>query len=234
MIINPYAFAGVATDPNFSTRKLLLHFDGANGDITTSDSSSAAHAITRRAAATLSNAQAVFGATSSTIATADAWSTPDHADFNIGNGQFTMECRVRFTVAPNAGSGIHGFMTQWGSGQQSFFFGWVLGQLAFYHSTNGSDNPNFGFTWAPTINTWYAVAVDRDASNVVRIYLNGSVVASATVSSTFFNSTSDVIIGGSTPFGNYTGFMDEFRYTLARAEYAGAYTPASSAFPNSA
>ena len=238
MLVNPYSVAPAGpSDPNFSSVVLLLHFDGANGATTTTDSSAAAHAMTGVTGLVLSSAQAKFGATSSDFSGAgggNAWTTPDSADWDFGSGLFTVECFVR--ANSSISSGNFAFVSQYpGSGSTN---AWSLcivgGQLSFYYSTNGSqNNTRVNGTWSPSTNTWYHVAADRDAGGVLRVYVDGSVIASATVSSTFFNPSRILSIGSDTFSARLPGYMDEVRITKGVARYAGAFTPPSAAFPDS-
>ncbi len=224
--------AAAANDPYFSSVKLLCHFDGANGQTTTVDSSGAAHAITSYASTSLSTAQAKFGTSSSPSSGTSRWYTADSADWAFGSGQFTIDAFVYFSNAP--GSNTCGVVTQWiSNGNLGFFFGVVGGALNFYYSTNGSDNPNVGAAWTPALNTWYHIAVDRDASNVLRVYLNGAVWASATVSAALYDSSSILDIAGNSATTGISGYVDEVRITKGVARYAGAFTPPTAAFPNS-
>lgn len=233
------AGASGPTDPNFSSVVLLCHFDGSNAQTTTVDSSPIARTMTSQASAALFTAQSKFGASSmgtggasSTTPTA-GFQAADSADWAFGSGQFTIEAWVYFSAAP--GGSVLSVMQQWGnSGSLGWFFGMVAGSLAFYYSTTGSDNPNVGAALTPTLNTWHHIAVDRDASNVLRVYLNGTVHASATVSATLFNAPTVMNVGGySATFAGINGYIDEARITNGVARYGGAFTPPTAAFPNS-
>jgi hypothetical protein len=232
-LVAAYAQSG-PTDPYFSSVKLLCHFDGSNGQTTTVDSSSNARALTAVGAIALSTAQSKFGGSSSVSASSGSdklWYAVDSADWHFSSGQFTVEAWVYFSSSP---SSVQGVVSQWGSaGNLGWFFGHVSGALAFYYSTTGSDNPNVGASWTPTLNTWYHIAADRDASNVLRVYLDGAVHASSTVSATFFNSTSQLEVSGSIAWAGIEGFVDEIRVTKGVARYVGAFTPPTAAFPNS-
>jgi hypothetical protein len=222
-----------AADQYFANVVLLAHFDGANGQTTTVDSSPKAHTISRISSAALSTAQSKFGgAAASMIGGVNCWSSADSADWAFGSGKFTVEGWFYFTAAP---SGTQSLISQWsGSSSLGWFFGFAAGKLAFYYSTTGSDSPNVTTTWAPSTNAWYHIAVDRDASNVIRVYVDGVVVASATVASAFYDSTLNLELGGSVVgWPSPTGYMDEVRITKGIARYAGAFTPPTSAFPNS-
>jgi hypothetical protein len=108
--------------------------------------------------------------------------------------------------------------------------------MSFLWSNSGSGGSFFGGTWSKTQNVWTHIAADRDASNVLRIYQDGAVVASQTVTDTFYNSTSVLEVGdnsGPTASVRFPGRMDEIRITKGVARYAGAFTPPTAAFPNS-
>lgn len=221
----------MANPPSRSNVKLLCHFDGTNGQTTTVDSSINGRAISANGGVTLSTAQSKFGGSSSTSSASGSmrWTCADSADWNFGNGQFTVEGWVYFTAAPTS---VHSLVSQWPAASLGWFFGHVSGALAFYYSTTGADNPSVGAAWTPTLNTWYHIAVDRDASNVLRVYLNGAVHASATVSATFFDSTGQLDIGGSIAWFGIAGYVDDIRVVKGEAVYAGAFTPPTKALPD--
>lgn len=220
----------MANPPSNSNVKLLLHFDGTNGQTTTVDSSSSAHALTRVSTAVLDTSVKKFGTASTLMGGSDGWSATDSADWAFGSGQFTIEGWLYVTVAPVATRGI---IYQFGGASD---LGWWLGSnsgnLTFYYSTTGTDFPDIHAAWTPTLNTWYHLAVDRDASNVLRLYVDGAVVASATVSSTFFDSTRLLNICGSGSFTGITGNYDDWRITKGEAVYGGAFTPPTAPFPD--
>lgn len=214
------------SDEFFSSVVLLCHL---NNDVV--DSSNSAHVLTNGAAFTTT---AKFGSHSLDLTGVGLpkANTPDSADWHFGSGKFTLEAWAYFTQAP---SGTVSVLNQWGNGgggNLGWFFGHVSGNLAFYYSTTGSDNPNVGSAWSPSLNTWYHLAVDRDASNVLRIYVDGVVKSSATVSATLFNAPTEACIGGSASFAPIKGYIDEARITKGVARYAGAFTAPVAAFPD--
>ena len=237
MIISPYRFAaGPGGDPYWSMVKLLCHFDGANGQTTTVDSSAAARTLTMANTASLTTGNLKFGSAGLDLSSADAAKrvvAADSADFNLGAGQFTIEAFVKFTELPSGG-GAHGIATQFGgSSDMGWFFGMVFGSFALYYSTTGSDTLSVGTAWTPTVDTWYHLAVDRDASNVIRTYRDGVVHSSATVTATIFDSSRSLIIGNDENLDRSTrGYIDELRITKGVARYAGNFTVPSAAFPN--
>ncbi|TIT84704.1 MAG: LamG domain-containing protein, partial [Mesorhizobium sp.] len=85
-----------------------------------------------------------------------------------------------------------------------------------------------------SLDSWHAIAVDKDSSGKIRLYVDGSVFASATpADSTIFNSTGALEIGRALATAVYDGWIDELRITKGVARYASdsGYTPATSAFP---
>ncbi len=103
--------------------------------------------------------------------------------------------------------------------------------INFFYSTTGSDNPSVGAGYTPTLNNWIHVAVDRDTSNVLRVYVDGIVRASATVTATFFNSTRTLTIGNDENLTRgFIGQIDELRITKGIARYGGTFTPPTAPF----
>jgi uncharacterized phage protein (TIGR02218 family) len=209
---------------------LLCHFDGTNGQTTTVDA--AGNVALTMTGCALSTTSPKFGTASldmaSGVSTSNV-SAPDASYWYFGAGQFTVEAWVKFTTAP--GVGIQSVVAQFGGASNlGWFFGVISGNLAFYYSTTGADNPNVGAAWTPTLNTWHHLAVDRDASNVLRVYVDGVVLASATVSATFFNSTRPLLIGNDENLNRkLTGLIDELRIENT-ANYGGAFTPPTGPF----
>ena len=211
--------------------KLLCHFDGTNGQTTTTDATASAIPLTMQSCV-LSTSSPKFGTACLDLSAGGTTScvlASDRSSWYFGAGQFTVEAWVRFSTLP--GSNTQGIVTQWGfSSSLGWWFGMFSGSLAFYYSTTGTDNPNIGAAWTPTINTWYHLAADRDASNVLRVYIDGVVLASATVAATFFDSTRTLKIGNDENNGRrLTGQIDELRISN-NAMYGGAFTPPTGPF----
>lgn len=201
------------------------------------DSSAAAHTLSFNGGATKSAVQSKFGGSALDMTAGgagDGVSTPDSADWSFGAGQFTIEGFVRFTSLPAGGCA---FVSQFGnSPQQGLWFG-LNGPtaIAFFYSTTGINLLGTPVAWTPTLNTWYHVAVDRDASNVIRVYVDGVIKGSVTDGSTFVDNTAALWIGNDSRGAsrNLPGYIDEVRVTKGVARYAGAFTPPSAAFPDS-
>jgi hypothetical protein len=158
---------------------LLCHFDGANNATTSTDSSTSAKTLTFAANAKLSTAQAAFGVSSLLLdGSADQVSAADSADWDFP-GQFTVEGWFRFSGAVTN----RVLLSHWGSslGNCNWLFHIASSSLTWRMYENGTANERVvAAAWTPSLNTWYHLAVDRDASNVLRVYVNGAVHASAT------------------------------------------------------
>jgi hypothetical protein len=226
----------MASDPYFANVALLCHFDGTNGATATVDSSSHARTITRIGSFnTLSTTQAKFGATSTTINPSSGayWRCADSADFDFGAGQFTVELWLFPTSTPS--SGERRLVAQWAAGNFAWFFGFGTSTaLRFRYTVDGSTRISLDGAWTPILNAWYHLAVDRDAANVVRIYVDGTVAGSGTVAATLFNSTATLEFAGDdgTALPPPAGFMDDLRITKGVARYGGAFTPPAAPFPD--
>lgn len=88
--------------------KALLHFNGTHGDTTTVDSSVTTKTVTIIGSATLSTTWAKFGSASLAVpntgaSTQNGATIADHADFDFGTGDFTIECHFRRNSNTRAG-----------------------------------------------------------------------------------------------------------------------------------
>lgn len=207
----------MSSDPYASSVSSLLHFEAPVDNITGTS-------LILNNGATLSTAQYKFG-TSSLLcdSTGKYANLPSTYAAAVGTSPFTVECWVRFNSSPaNAG-----FVSPWGTG-------WTLG----YYNGTLRFATTIGYTmqysWTPSINTWYAIAVDRDAGNTFRMYINGTMVYKIGGVTGNFYTPSQISIGSFLPWYSETldGYIDEFRLTKGVARYASdaGYTPDTSEF----
>ena len=90
----------MAVDDSYT--KALLHFNGSDTSTTFTDESG--KTWTGAVTAQLDTAQKKFGTASLLLdGDSDYISTPDHADFDVGSGDFTIDFWVRFNAVPGAG-----------------------------------------------------------------------------------------------------------------------------------
>jgi len=196
-----------------SNTRLLLHCDGSDGG--TSFPDSATRVITANGDVANSRAQAKIGESSIKFdGTADYLSVADSADWALGSN-FTVETWVRFAST----SSDLTLLNHWkGNGVLA---SWSLqldgGNTAkFYYSTDGVNSAgNSSWSWTPSLNTWYHVAVVRDGSDL-EFYVDGTQTGSTydISSSTIANIAWPLEIGYYSNIGSYglNGYMDEIPF----------------------
>lgn len=168
--------------------------------------------------------------------------TADYIQYNINNMidfldfDFTIEFWINFqefrsgAIVTNDGYSI----------TQS-----AAGNMIFIHANTSSNRINLylvgsGITaWditsatsilasAPTLNTWYHLAVTR-SGDTFRTFTNGVQVSTFSTSRGLRTSPSQLYIGGSrytsAPGTNFRGYMDDFRIYIGYAKYTANFTP---------
>jgi len=222
----------VSPDPDWSSVVLLTGFDGTHGSTVVIDQSSKAHgAATVAGTGSISTTQQKFGTTFRFIGSTSArWA--DHADWNFGSGNFTIELFFRI----DAVTGIQQLIGQWGA---SGNFGWRLWTnnqfLNWNVSTTGVNNVADMTVSTLTANTWCHVCVDYDGVKY-RLYKDGVMIASAITPRTLFDSTVQLALGSNSGASDYlTGYMDEVRISkgIARYHSDSGFTVPLSAYPRS-
>ena len=208
-----------ATDPDFASVVLLMHFDGADGSTTFTDNSSSAKTLTAVGNAQLDTAQQRFGTASGLFdGSGDRVTAAASTDFEFGSGNLTLEFFLRLTGPNNFGI----FYTE--DGNTSLHFDasrWVW----------RANNTNvFVTTDTPSLNTWYHIALVRNGTTT-RVYRNAVIVATGT-SVNCANTNSAIRIGGG--YQQLNGHIDELRITKGVARYTAAgFTVPTAAFPDS-
>lgn len=149
---------------------------------------------------------------------------PDHADFDFGAGDFTIDFWAAFVSASTNGA----LLTK--QPNSSSFAPFAIyqvnpGQLQFYASTSGSAweiNLNLANGFSPGV--WYHFAITR-AGATWRTFINGGLVATATSANPVVKTTAPVTIGGLIGFSSMAGWLDEFRISKGIARWTANFTP---------
>lgn len=230
------------SDPYWSNVVLLCGFEGAGGSTTFTDEGPNALSGTPSGNAQIDTAASKFGSSSYLgDGAGDVVSFTDSADWYLP-GQFTIECWAR----PNLTSAsVIGMLSQWTS-----IAGGCNFQFSYFYST--STSKKFIFVFSPTGATsgttlnqpnsnidqsiFHHVAVDRDASDNIRLYVDGVMVASATASGGMdVSAPLRVGVNALSTAGSWKGWIDEMRITKGVARYASdaGFTVPSAAFPRS-
>lgn len=225
----------------FSAVVLLMGFEGPNGSTTFVDESSYAKTATTVANAQISTTTPKYGSSCYlSDGSGDEVTFVDSADWDFGTGPFTIEA---FTRNTNFAGNYRPIVSQWDSSDASkawtFINNDVTGRVQFRARIGGVDQILTGAT-SPTVNTWIHCAVDRDASGVLRVYLDGVMDGKDT---TNFNagiqSSGNILRVGASVIGatnrHMIGRMDELRITKGYARYGSdaGFTPPAEAFPRS-
>jgi hypothetical protein len=149
-------------------------------------------------------------------------------------GPFTMECWI-YPLTLSSSTGFE-LIYNWGSGiatTSSAIFNISGSYTVQLNYGIGSTNSAVTGTTAKVVaNQWNHVAVTRDSSNVIRLFVNGVVDSTtATVSGTFNNSGEPLLVGagstsgGPTPNAYATGYLSDVRINSTTAVYTASFTP---------
>ena len=222
---DPYA---METDPDCV---LLLHFDGSNGAGSTTDSSPAGHSVTLAGDAVLSNVHPVFGPTGLRCqGTSDFASIADHANWDLGSGDFFIEGRIW----PEALDDGRVF-----SQASSSTVGYKLiantdGSLTF--SIDNTSNL-LTLTSAAALLTAdvesYTVAVER-FGNLWTLFLDGAVAAQTTNALSVPAFAAAFRVGAGQGGNNgFDGWIDEFVFVKRAIAQGAAYVPLTAPYASS-
>lgn len=217
----------VPGDANFSSVVLLCHGDGTNGSTAFVDNSAVGHTLTSTGPV-VSTASPKFGTGCISLSGSQKLDVGAiGTSFDMGTGDFTMEA---WGYVPSLiGSSNVPILGRWGFGTNQFYFGFISGTLGFY-----LPSINLTAASAPSINVWHHFAVDR-SGGTLRLYVDGAVLTSGAFATAFPTGSSEpCYLGGWTQGSSWPGFLDDIRVTKGVARYAGAFTPPTAAFPNSA
>ena len=189
--------------------------------------------------AQLSYAQKKFGVSSLQIAPTLSWAVrfTDSPDWKLSNSNsdlYTIEGWVRLNAFTYEGQ----IIGQWSSSDSSWSFRVKTnGELVFYTTSTGSPYDTIATTGAGmVINTWYHVAVSKDAAGKVRVFCNGVMVGSATpANSAHYDSTQPLSVGTDPGNNGIDGFIDEVRLLKGYCVYPSdsGFTVPTSIFPRS-
>ena len=102
------------------------------------------------------------------------------------------------------------------------------GGIRFYPGTGGSTGTPITFAWTPSTGTWYHLALTRDASNNVRMFVDGVQIGSTSTNTDDLSSTGRITIGDNFDvLGNQelNGYISNLRILKGTALYTSNFTP---------
>lgn len=219
-------------DPYYSSCKLLLHFNGTNNGTVFTDSSPVNRTMTRVGSTCVtSTAQSKFGGSSYfNNGSASYLTSADTDDLDFGTDDFTIELWGRIP-----GSGNRTLIgRQIGNVVAPFAINVGGLNLQFWISFNNTTwaNSTYLAQTALSINTWYHIALCRNSNNF-RCFLNGTQVGSTyTSSSSFTNSSANLMIGSQSTGLHLNGNLDEVAIWRGVGKYTSNFTPPTSEYTN--
>ncbi len=213
-----------------SSLSLLLHLDGADGATSFVDSSYYAHAITRIGGAVLRTAAAKYGATGLDNAPSDSGlGLAYHASLDLAGGDFTIRGWFRHTATSGFGTvvdfrGTGAFTTSWG-----VFVNYDDRSLNIYDGPSTTTIIFSGLNAVPAAGTFYHIAVTR-SGGVLRLFVDGTMVASGTYSPPATHSTGVRIGINQASADRWIGAYDEFEIHKGIALHTSDFTPPAGAY----
>lgn len=221
----------MAVDDSYT--KSLLHFDGSDASTTFTDESG--KTWTAAGNAQIDTAQKKFGSASGLFdGTGDNITTPDSADFNVSNGDFTIDMWLR-PAAINQDCYV---CAQCDSVGADSSISWFIG-LNTDESVRGGIVTSSTYKTATSTasqyaaNTWVHIALVRNG-NTITLYINGTANGTVDVTGvTANNSAYKAAIGGLGEYTDalmYNGWVDEFRFSLGIARWTANFTPPTAAY----
>lgn len=214
--------------------QLMLHADGVNGGTTFTDSSSSGKTITAVGTCVTSTAEKKFGTASMFLdGNSDYVYAADSADWNVGNGAFTVDFWAYFNALP----GNNGMLFIQGTNGTSF---WGLryenGVFSILAYSSSAYQVNIQATNSVSTGAWHHIAVVRidngNAASSWRLFVDGSAqtlsLAAGAWNGTVADYATALYIGAApiTNFGTYVnGYFDEFRWSKGVARWTSNFDP---------
>lgn len=205
----------------------LLHFDGSDTSTVFTDQKGKVWAA--NGAAQLDTAQSKFGTASLRLdGTGDYITTPNHVDFQVAGGDFTIEAWVRLnelgriqTISnkrDSAGAEEHSFSVDASNKLNISLFNAIGSAVGATSLTTG---------------VWYHLAGVRSGSNMY-VFVNGVLDGSGVATGSAATNTGVLHIGrdGFNTARDFNGWLDEFRFTKGVARYTATFTPPTEPYPN--
>ena len=156
--------------------------------------------------------------------TGDALSSNVSQTLAFGTGNFTVEFWLYYPTSTFAGNYVSGTFSS--AISNALFFQYFGGSI-------GSGLTNVGgiisYSWTPSTTTWYHIALVRN-SNTLTLYIDGTSVASGSVSASYGSSGTYIAYAGPGTAGYLNANLDDLRISKF-ARYTANFTPPTSALP---
>jgi hypothetical protein len=217
------------TDPNFANVVTLLHMDGADASTTFTDVIGKTY--TPVGDAQIDTDQSQFGGASGFFGTTGRITTPTHAGFGFGTGNYTIEFWMRPTNVSSVFRGIVDLRTGTST---------VAPNINLANNTivmREAESNRITSSGIISVDTWYHVAIAR-SGNDTKMFVSGTQVGSTYSTNNDLGSTQPCALGC---FGagvavsadfKFQGHLDDVRITKGVARYTANFTPPAAPFPD--
>lgn len=207
-----------------SNTKLLLHFDGVDGDVATTDHASG-KVITFAGNAQIDTAQYKYGGSSLLLdGVSDYLTAPDSADWNFADGDFTIDCYVRFADPVTTGQ----ICGQWADADNRwlFYYNGASNILRLYVEVANTAIIDIQNSWTPVHSTWYHVALVRTGDDF-KMFVNGVQIGTTQTDTSDMPDIASVLYIGSqnTTSTEWVGWLDELRIVKGVAKWTSNFSP---------
>lgn len=206
-------------DPYYTSVASLLHFGGSDGSTTFTDQKSITW--TPAGNAQIDTGLSKFGGSSLLLDGSGDYISASDVSLIIGTQDYTIEAWLYRNTSSTAN------IISW-SGNNALYANAGSDTIILQH---GGTNKATSGASTFAIGSFISVAISRIGTTTYLI-VNGSDVHSFADSTNF--AAGDFNIGRRSGSANmFNGSVDEFRVTIGVGRYSGAYTPATTAFPDS-
>lgn len=206
---------------------LLLNFTNA-GIV----DSTAKNVLATVASAQISTTQSKFGGSSMFFdGDNDYLVMPYSPSFNLGTGQFTIECWINFSTLSSNRMIFDSYTVASAGGGYQLYWRSTGSSIAFY--ANGVVVAQSSFNTHST-GVWYHVAVTRDSSGNVRIFVDGTQYANTSYTSAIdIETTARPAVGIQfiTLTNDFHGYINDLRVTKGVARYTSSFPTPTASFP---
>lgn len=189
------------------TSLLLCHFDNNFTD------SSASNRTATNSGVTFSNSIYKFGGYSATFDGSSYLTYPNSTAWNFGSSNFNISAQIYPTSLDSSGKVI---ISNWSDidNQRGWMIQVFTSSIRFYYSTTGSDYPYVEFSTSLPTSTWSHVEISR-TGNTLYCFVNGTLISSASFTSTIYSSSATLMIGAVTGASGqeryFSGNLDEIK-----------------------
>lgn len=223
--------SATVTPSNGPSNSLLMHFDGANGSTTFTDSSPNGFSVTASGNAVISTAQSQFGGASAYLDDTSTLTVPYSTAIDLQTGDWTVEFWYWSANAATATSNLISVNSNVWLGGQLQIQAYPAQGHGFRMLTNANGSwVNTNIIGSFTEDQWYHIAAVRSGSDFY-FFVNGVLALNYQYSGDLTAISGPLVIGNelSNAFPT-TGYIDELRIIKGVAAYTAPFTPPTGPF----